>query len=204
MAKLAPRNTEQARAFNRQAASSRTTQWFRMCLKLQRTARGIPAIYPTAASAQVATPKDERVSLTGLKQGMVFYTKGSNPAGHIGLVDGWKTGPKNADNLLVWSNDMAADGKGVALVPLSRILRNWNHDFQFGATWLNGWDFSEFNKPAKPVRGSLGVNYEHAIEDLTKSLHFHKRADHTELVKVLERDLELIKKNHAKYGKNNK
>lgn len=192
MARVAPRTTQQAIEFCRAQDASNTTRWYRMCLMLQRQARGIPAVYPTAASAQAATPADERVGLMGLKPGMVAFTKGSNPAGHIVLVDRWTSSVKRPENVLVWSNDMAADGKGVALVPLGRILGKWNHEFQFGATWLNGYDFSEFDKPATPVRGTISKNYEHALEDIDRAIAFHEKKGRTKLVKLMKRDRRLM------------
>ena len=204
MSKLAPKTSAEARAYCKAQDSSNTTKWYRMCLKLQRTARGLPAVYPTAASAQVATPQSERVGLTGLKPGMIAYTKGSNPAGHIVLVEGWKAGLKNASNLMVWSNDVGSDGKGVAAVPLQQILGGWRHSFQFGATWLNGYDFSEFNKPAVSVHGTLGKNVEHAIEDLRKAVAFHKKGGNKDLVAILERDLKMIEATYAKHNRKRK
>jgi len=192
MARVAPRSSAQAIEFCREQDRTNTTRWYRMCQMLQRQARGLPAVYPTAASAQAATPASERVGLTGLKPGMVAFTKGSNPAGHIVLVDRWTSNVKRPENLLVWSNDMAADGKGVALVPLSRILNGWRHSFQFGATWLNGYDFSEFDKPATPARGTISKNYEHGLEDIEKAIKFHEKKGNTDLVKLMKRDRRLM------------
>lgn len=195
MAPEAPRNTQQAIAFNAAADRSNTQKYYRMCQKLQREARGLPAVYPTAASAQAATPAGERVGLTGLRPGMVAFTKGSNPAGHIVLVKEWKSGPKTAANLMVYSNDMAADGRGVALVPLSKILGDWRHSFQFGAGWLNGYNFNEFDAPV-PTRGPKLKNYQHAIDDIKAAIEFHKKGGNTELVKLLKRDLAYMRESH--------
>lgn len=201
MSKIAPKNTRQAEQFLRENAASGTKQWYRMCLKLQRMARGLPPVYPTAAAAQEATPQSERVVLNRLKPGMVIFTKGSDPAGHIAFVDRWNPGQKNSSNLMVWSNDMSADGRKVALVPLSRIETRWNHKFQFGATWLNGYDFSEFNQKPKAIRGSLGNNYKHAIEDMERVIANKKKRGNKELVKLLERDLDVMKKRYNKFSK---
>lgn len=197
MAKNATRNGKQAIEFCADQDRSNTTRWYRMCLMLQRQARGLPVVYPTAASAQAATPVSERVGLTGLKPGMIAYTKGSNPAGHIVLVDSWRNGAKNPMNLMVWSNDMARDGKGVALVPLSKILIDWKHTFQFGAGWLNGYNFTEFDKPAEPTRGPNLTNYRHGIEDVKRAIAFHEKGGNTELVKLMKADLKHMKKTLA-------
>lgn len=194
----APRPTNQTADFLKAAHRGPLT-WRAMCLSLQRQARGLPAIYPSALSAAVATPESERVyEVAALRRGMVAYSddpNDSNPYGHIYFIAGWD-GPKtNPANCWTWTNDMARSG-GVDLVRLSTYRANWGDNFQFGATWLNGYNFAEFDKPPTPdpQRATLGGNYEHAIEDVKKALRFHEKKGHTGLVKGLRKDLDRMTK----------
>jgi hypothetical protein len=102
----------------------------------------------------------------------IFYVAGRTPAGRI----------------LTWTNDALRTG-GVDVVPLDFYEKSWGDRFMFGATWLNGYDFSDFNAPPVETRGTLGDNYRHAIEDIEKVIKYHKDAGHTILVTRLERDL---------------
>ena len=192
--KLAPRNTPQAAAFLRYQ-HDHNRQWPSLCLSLQRQARGLPGVYPSALSAALATPKSERVTkVSGLRRGMVAFSddpNDSNPYGHIYFIVGWD-GPKNdPDNCLVWTNVAGGD---IEMVRLSYFRNNWGDNFQFGATWLNGYDFAEFNSKPKPRHPSLGENYMHAIDDVEKALAFHRNKGHKALAEALENDLMRMRK----------
>jgi len=60
-AKTAPNKTDAAAEYNKKQVVNNSSAWLRKCLILQRTARGIPARYPTALSAANATPKNQRI-----------------------------------------------------------------------------------------------------------------------------------------------
>lgn len=195
--KLAPRSTEQAADFLNKAHSG-PSKWRSMCLSLQRQARGLPAVYPSAISAMHATPQAERVtSLHNLRRGMIAYSddpNDSNRFGHIYFIAGWfGKSMDNPDNLMTWTNDARRSG-GVDMVPITFYRKNWGDTFQFGATWLNGFDFSEFNVAApKPIEVHLGENYAHAIKDLEAAIQNHSAKKHTGLVDLLKKDLAHMK-----------
>jgi len=188
--------------------------WRAMCLSLQRQARGLPAVYPSALTAAKATPEKHRVyKVADLRRGMIAYSddpNDGNPYGHIYFIAGWKEGSDRTDpaDCLTWSNDVVHSG-GVDLVPLSFYRSRWGDGFQFGATWLNGYELPEFNQPAgktsrakpkpAPGRATLGDNYAAAIEDVEKALRHHRKANHPRLVKALERDLRRMRTRYAKW-----
>lgn len=123
-----------------------------MCLKVCRTARGIPAVYPTAKMAQDATPRDHRITrVRDLRRGMVLYyddPNDSNRAGHIVTMIGRVRGfdPDKLSDILVVSNSVR---KGqLTTVRGDYFPRYWGDTFQFGATWLNGVELDV------PSRGS--------------------------------------------------
>lgn len=201
--KLAPNSTEEAAAFLR-AANAGPAKWLALCLQLQRMARGLPAVYPSALAAALATPEEDRVySVADLRRGMVAYSddpNDGNPYGHVYFI----VGRNDAGNVLVWSNDARRPG-GVDIVDLSFFERYWGDHFQFGATSLNGYDFGEFEEKPKPKpgRAKLGDNFEHAMDDLRKAIKHHKEKGHDRLVAVLRRDLERMKRQLARFdGKN--
>lgn len=202
---LAPKTTDEATAFlRREHASGRS--WLGHCLVLQRTARGIPPMFPTALSAAHGTPPDERVyKISNLKRGMVAYSDSpvdDNPFGHIYYIAGWKrdSDHTNPDNCFTWSNDVVSGHAGaVGLVRLSFYLQNWNVPFQFGATWLNGYDFAEFNAKPKPP-ANLGATYDTAIKSVEKAISFHKSHQHPRIVDALLDDLERMKRKARKFS----
>lgn len=187
-----PKNTEEAAAFLR-AAKDGPLKWKQMCLSLQRQARGLPVVYPSALSAALATPLTERVTRQeDLKRGMVAYSddaNDSNPFAHIYFI----AGRDEKGRILTWTNDLVRVG-GVDVVPIEAYKDQWGDKFLFGATWLNGFNFSEFDKPPVGTRGSLGDNYLHAIDDVERVISFHKKRGHNVVVRRLERDLEVMKK----------
>lgn len=200
----APRTTEEAAAFIKRQHLIESYAWKSMCLSLQRQARGLPAVYPSALSAANATPESERVhKVTDLRRGMVAYSdhpSDSNPFGHIYFVAGWRTKEKtDPENLNVWTN--LADGT-VGIVPITFFLKNWGDPFQFGATWLNGYNFSEFDAAPKPDEGRdhrLG-NLQHGIEDVQRAIRFHEKRGHLALVAALRNDLAAMQETLAKFG----
>ena len=119
------RNTLDTNLWLRGQDRSNTTRWYRLCLALARAARNAPAGYPTAFSAQHATPEKYRVhDLSKVKRGMVAYFDNphdDNPFGHIVTVQG----RSKAGELFCWSNDVNGPGM-VSLVQLSYFPSHWN------------------------------------------------------------------------------
>lgn len=202
----APRNGNEAASFLKRQHDT-GANWRAMCLSLQRNARGLPAVYPSALSAQRATPVSERVNrIADLKRGMVAYSddpSDSNPWGHIYFIIGRKSrkvSRSDPSNILCWSNDVVAGKSGaVGVVALTFFRANWGDGFQFGATWLNGYDFAEFDKAPKPVanRGTLSKNYEHAIEDVEREIRRIRGTGHPRILELLESDLTRMKQRYA-------
>lgn len=196
MTNLAGHNTSEAAAYltlQRKNGSN----WFRECLILQRTARDIPPLAPSAFTASQLTPASERVHhLADLRRGMVGFSKGSSPAGHVFFILGRRPGfdLENPDGILTESNDVVSGRTGaVGIVPLSFYRVHWGHTFQFGATWLNGYDFADFNAKPKPVHPSLGANYEEAIHLVEKAVKAHATDKDQHLHDLLVRDLARMK-----------
>ncbi len=195
----APRTGAQAQEFLRKQVTSNTTKWKGLCLRLQREARGIPALYPSALSAAMSTPKSERVlSAFDLRKGMVAYSddpNDGNPYGHIYFISGWDGKPKrDMSNLYTISNDVR-DGNKCGVVPITFYRKSWGDGFQFGATILNGHGFAEFDKPAAPLPGrqSLKENLEVAIHELEKAIRTSRRLGNTQLTAALWKDLATLR-----------
>ena len=197
--KLAPRNTHDTIAWE-QNERRLNHHYPGQCLILQRKGRGIPPLAPTAFTASQITPASERVfKLENLKRGMKGFSKGSNPAGHIFEILGRRKGfaLDDPDGILTLTNDVPSSGH-LAVVPFSFYHNVWNHTFQFGATWLNGYDFADFNKPPKPVHPTLGANYQHAIADVKKALKAHKGDGPIEA--LLQKDLERMQRRLKRFS----
>lgn len=203
----APATGNEAAQFLRHQHAIGSLAWRAKCLMLQREARKIPALYPSALSAALATPKSERIThISGLRRGMVAFSddpNDSNPFGHVYFIAGRRGGDKSdPNNVLVWSNDVVPGRPGaVGLVTLHFFKVNWGDNFQFGATWLNGYQFHEFDKPPKPApeRVHLADNYDHAIDDISRELHRIKGSGHPNMVAALENDLARMKRNRRKF-----
>lgn len=192
--KLAPRNSDEAAKFLLNEHKKGSTNWYRKCLILQREARGVPAMFPSAYSAAVGTPESERVyHEENWRRGMVGFSKGSDAAGHVFYLAG-----RNHDgDWLAWTNDKRHGM--VDIVPVRFFETSWGHKILFAATCLNGYDFSEFNKPPKPMHETLGKNFDHSITLLEHSLEYHKRKGHDQLVKLLEKDIDRMKKQYIRH-----
>lgn len=198
---LAPRNTEQAAAFLKDEVISGSHEWERLCLKLQRTARGIPAMYPTALSASMSIPKSERIyNIDDARRGMVGFSydpRIPGTAGHIFAFTGRHKG------VMITSTNDAKEPGAVDYVPFNFYKEQWGQTFQFAATWLNGYDFSDFNKPPEPVHtGSLGEQYAESMRILEK-VYYQKRrkfGPENALVLALKRDLNKMKKRLLDYS----
>jgi hypothetical protein len=184
---MAQRNTLDTNLWLREQDKINSTAWRGLCLKLARSARNIGPMYPTAISAQHATPKKYRVyDLDKVKRGMVAYfddPNDDNPAGHIVTVQG----RDNQGRLLCWTNDVAGPGM-VSLTPMSFFPSQWGDQFRFGATWLNGvrLDMPEQKKKASKPKPVNEENIRKAINRLDDAIKDNK--GRPKLVEALERD----------------
>lgn len=159
------------------------------CLQVCRTARRIGPMYPSAVSAQHATPNDKRVyKLNNIRRGMVMYfddPNDDNPFGHIVTVVGRPETVTSLADIVVWTNSVKANS--LVKVRANYFQRFWGDEFQFAATWLNGQDL---RLPlAAPLAGGRGPRLRHAIQDLKDMIVAQKAAGHPRLVNALERDL---------------
>lgn len=195
------KTTEETMAFLKGQATSGSTAWQAKCLQLQRTARGLPAVYPSALAAAEATPKDRRVTAqSAVVRGMVAFwddPNDSNPYGHITAVAG--RDPKTGE-LLHWTNDAAGPGR-VSLVRHSFFPQYWGDSFLFASDWLNGYDLDlpEKKKPQPPLsHGAQRI--EAAIAILQKAAAAHRAKGHTRLVKALDRDIAHLNRILTKFG----
>lgn len=115
-----------------------------MCLKVCRTARGIPPKYLTARAAMLATPSEHRVhKVRDLRRGMVVYyadPNDSNPADHIATVIGRvkNFNPDDLGDVVTVTNSVQTDR--LTVVRGDYPIRYWGDPFTFGATWLNGYE----------------------------------------------------------------
>lgn len=176
-----------------------------MCLKICREARGLPAVYPSALAAQIATPAAHRVhKVADIRRGMVvFYDdpRDSNPYGHIVTVVGRAKGedPSTLRSLLVRTNSVKSGQ--VVVVRGDYFPRYWGDAFQFGATWLNGQalSFPEKAEP-KPPLSKRAPNLREAIAALEEAVAYHEKKGHTRLVRALRRDIREIRQTIRDYS----
>lgn len=191
---MTQRNTLQTNLWLREQHTSGASQWYQQCLRLTRTARNIDALYPTAISAQHATPEKYRVyRKINVKRGMVAFfddPNDSNPFGHVATVQG-----RHPDgSLYCWSNDIIP-GK-VSLVPLNFFPAHWGDNFQFAATWLNG---VVLDMPGDTVVKTAAMpNLDDAIASLT--LVIQNNPDDDRLVQAMRRDRARLVKHKKNLG----
>lgn len=193
-----------------------TLQWYRdhettgqlgynpdgMCLKICREARGLPSRYPSALAAQLATPAKHRIrQVSEITRGMVvFYDdpKDSNPYGHIVTVVGRVKGANRSElsSLLVRTNSVRS-GR-VVVVRGNYFPVRWGDEFQFAATWLNGYEL-DLEHPAggkrvdRPPLTKKAPRLREAIKELEASREYHEKKGHDRLVRALSRDIQAIR-----------
>lgn len=188
--KVAPNNSEKAAEYLKLQHSTDSDDWLRKCLVLQRSARGIPALAPTAYAAAMLTPESERIpNMKDWRRGMVGFSEDPNDpddAGHVFYI----IGRTKNDVLLSWTNDMHEPGH-VDVSRVSLYETAWHHRIMFAATWLNGYDFSDFNEPPKPVKNynTLGDRYADAIDELIRIRERKEKKGAKKVVAVLNRDI---------------
>lgn len=197
--KIAPNDTAATMSFIRYQITSEANRWTRMCLSLQRQARALPAVYPTAISAMAATPKEERIPFDQAKRGMIGFSydpRIPGTAGHIFSIHG-----KSAKGvMLTGTNDARSPGR-VSIVDLGFYEREWGQKLQFAATWLNGYDFSDFNAPPVPVKeGTLGERYVDAMERIERIEHDKRKKGYDKLADALARDIARMKRKLERWG----
>jgi hypothetical protein len=173
-----------------------------MCLRICRTARDLPPVFPSAVAAQEATPEEYRVHrVRDLRRGMVLYfddPADANPFGHIVTMVGSVVGadPDSLRDILVRTNSVVANE--IVVVRADYFPKHWGDQFQFGATWLNGQAFPDFVKPEPrpkpgPAIGKNPTNLNDAVEALQKAIRHHKSQGHVRLVNALRRDLKSLR-----------
>lgn len=168
-----------------------------MCLKICRSARAIPARYPTALSAMLATPREDRVyDPYKIVRGMVMYfddPADSNTAGHIVTV----AGRQDDRMILTWTNDAEYSGS-LNVVRASFFPRYWGDTFQFAATSLNGFDLDlpeigQKAKQKKPLGKKGKQRIKDMIDELEGMIERHEKQGHDRIVKALRRDVKELK-----------
>lgn len=174
-----------------------------MCQKIVRTARNIPAVYPSALSSQEATPEEHRIyDPADIKVGMVGYfddPNDSNPFGHVITWSGRVAGEDRSklSSLLARTNSVRSNR--IVVVRGDYFQRYWGDAYQFSATWLNGQELLGFGAKKKaPLGKAAGLN--RAVKTIEKSIEHHKKKGHKRLVRALERDLASLKETIDKFN----
>lgn len=171
-----------------------TLQWYRdntntsdigfnpdgMCLKVCRTARGIPSMYPDAKTAQNNTPAKHRVTnVRDLRKGMVLYfddPNDSNKYGHIVTMIGRVPGfdEDSLDDILTVTNSYKS---GELVVMRASFYENgWGDKFQFGAAWLNGVAFDVY-APRTRVQKFRRSGPDYNVRELDRAIADDGRVD---------------------------
>jgi hypothetical protein len=206
--------------------TNETIQWYRAhettsqlgydpggrCLQICREARGLAARYPSALSAQIATPSKYRVSDIGdIRRGMVVYfddRNDSNPYGHIVTVVGRVKGadPRSLSSLLTRTNSVVS-GR-VVVVKADYYPRYWGDAYQFAATWLNGYplEMRDTKKAPEPKPQTVGdaTNLKQAIDELQEAKKFHKEQKNDRIVRALDRDIKAVRQTIEKFERKGK
>lgn len=188
---MTQRNTDGALAWYAGHTTTQAIGWNPngMCMEVCRTARRIGPMYPSALSAQHATPGSKRITkLNNIRRGMVMFfddPNDNNPFGHIVTVSG-RAAPvvKSLRDLIVWTNSVKSGQ--LVRVRADFFPTHWEDQFQFAATWLNGQDLLIPAKPGLLAEGR-GPRLRHAIDDIKQMIAANK--DHPRLVNALQRDL---------------
>lgn len=158
-----------------------------MCLKIQRTARQIPARYLTARESMMATPMEYRhTRVRDLRRGMVAYYADpfdNNPADHITGVVGRVRDfdPDDLNDVLMITNSVKQDE--LVIVRGSYFEQHWGDDFKFGATWLNGYELDIPTHKGGPVETKVQRFHDTAPE---YNLRLLQRADRPKAQRILD------------------
>jgi len=201
-----------------------TVQWYRehettaqlgynpdgWCLRICREARNIGAVYPSAVTAQNATPAAHRVhDVADIRRGMVVYyddPNDSNAFGHIATVVGRDrdADPGSLSSLLVRSNSVKTGQ--IVVTRGDYFPRYWGDAYTFAATWLNGvvLDLPDRTPPTPPPAyiGRRGADRLRAIDaELTQMIENHRRFGNDRLVRALKRDRAAVRQTLREHTK---
>lgn len=184
-AKLVGATTPQTFEFLREQERT-DADWFRLCLGLQRTARGLPAVAPSAIASAGMVPRGERVTkLAQLSRGMAAYWRVGD-FGHIAAVI--RRRPGTATQTPIDSSDAPAS-HGVGRVPVEWFAEHWGADFLFGAYSINGFDLRHPPK-VKPGTAELIERLNGAIAALRRADAVAERRDFPGVEAAIEADIE--------------
>lgn len=178
--------------------------WRGLCQMRVRSARNLPALYPSAFAAMVATPMSKRVDIKDATKGMIGYAddpNDSNKFGHVFTFVGRESGTGIP---LVDTNDALIVGGG-SVVRYDWFESHWGDRFQFASTTCNGFDLiigggtkpaPDKNPEPKPVPEIKAENFDYATHRLEKSLVWHEKHGFPGLARRIRRemrDLEALK-----------
>lgn len=193
---MTQRNTHEALAWLKADRASGNRSWHAKCLIRVRSARNIPALYPSAFAAQHATPMSERIyDITKVTQGMIGFAddpNDGNPYGHVFTF----IGRNKAGTPIVDTNDALIDGAG-CVVEYDWFKPHWGDSFQFASTSCNGvsLDLPGAPKPKHPKpkhpnpTGFELVNVQYAIHRLEKSIVWHQKHHDNAVAAALKIDV---------------
>lgn len=206
---MTQRNTPEALAWLKHQHDINSHAWGGLCLKLQRSARNLPGVFPSAFAAQMGTPMSDRVyDLNKLVSGMVVFIDDPHDSNRFGHIAGLRTRQKVDGDWLTWTNDALNEHGGVNCVDIDWFKANWGDSFQFGARSLNGFDLLlpkpvVTHKPSKhpepPHKTATPDNFDYAIHRMQKARKFHVDHEHPRYVKAIDKAIHQLKL--AKEGK---
>jgi hypothetical protein len=191
---MTQRNTPETLHFLKSEHDMHTTRWPALCLKLQRSARNLPGVFPSAFAAMQGTPMSDRVhDPDEIQAGMVGYADDPNDSNKFGHIFCFRV--KQADGTwLVWTNDAFGRG-GVYCVDWQWFKRHWGDDFVFASKSLNGFGLilpkavERKNPSPKPRLKATPDNLDYAVHRLQKSKAYHQKHDHPRYVKALDKEI---------------
>lgn len=174
-----------------------------MCLKIVRTARGLPAMFPSALSSQLATPTEHRITkIEDIFQGMVGYyddPNDENPFGHIVTYMGRFKGVDRSDPAsLICRTNSVISGR-IVVVRGDFFESRWGDKFQFASNWLNGQELPVQTAKKNPLGKAASLR--EAVKLINRSIKHHEKAGHDRLVKALKRDRANLQKTIEKFSK---
>jgi hypothetical protein len=183
-------STKVTQSFLRHQHDSNSTAWERLCLGLQRTARGAPALASSAFVSAKQTPKEYRVSKADdAIKGMLGYSwnPDSPGAGHVFEV----AGRLSNGTMITWTNDARGAGQ-VDLVDIGFYGREWGHVIQFFAWWVNGFAFPDFEKTpvVRPNPVHLDGHFNRSVRELKEAIKYGREHGEFKRHPIIERKLE--------------
>lgn len=188
------RDTSETIQFLRDDRASGSRRWQGLCQMRVRLARNLPAVYPSAFAAMVATPMSERVyDIDKVERGMVGYADDPNDSNKFGHVFTF-VGKTESGLRLVDTNDALITGGG-SVVRYNWFEPNWGDKFQFAATSCNGFDLLLPGQTEPPVTHPLpqrepkAENFDYARHRLEKALVWHEKHGYSALARKIRRQL---------------